>query len=485
MIVKLTAQDREQFNQLLESFTEKHKETKTTNEVFVLNHELNEAIRSFYKQIENREFSQLAGDHDKIMKSAEEQVNLLIDDRCQDCEKWMIHRNDEEYLKYNPGSVFGIRIDGDDFYLDIDSLIKECKEDLLVLHYEALSADQDAVDQLDSLVFSIISENPKTSSDKGKLIIKSRLSESFDISSAEQRELEQILVHYPSSYIMAIDKVSNETFLGDFQPGTGKKVNVQKKKLAKKSPIYTLIYIDIAELEGVKISGRKELTAFDREVHDAIVTLYVEGENVFITVNMIYQMMTGKKDAHCSPKQAQAISDSITKLMLAHVIIDASEEAKLRGFKTSHYDSTLINIKRNQIVLMNGKEIEAIKILDTPILFDYAQQKNQIGRFDVKLLDSPVNKTEENIILEGYLRRRILGIKGSSKLSPTIVYETIYKQLEISASSDGALRKKKLKVRETVKRILDFYIQEKFIKGYCENTHKAEKNKIDSVTIRY
>ena len=103
----------------------------------------------------------------------------------------------------------------------------------------------------------------------------------------------------------------------------------------------------------------------------------------------------------------------------------------------------------------------------------------------VKLLNSPVNKNEETIALQGYLYRRILSMKGSSKLSPTIKYDTVYKQLEITASSDGALRKKKLKVRETVKKILDYWKKEGFILGYVENAHKPEKGKIDSITIRY
>ena len=195
--------------------------------------------------------------------------------------------------------------------------------------------------------------------------------------------------------------------------------------------------------------------------------------------------MTGKVSAHCSQKQAEAISDSITKLMFAHVIIDASDEAKLdKRVSRTKYDSNMINAKRVTIS-MNGQTVEAIKILDTPILFDYAQQKNQIGRFDVKLLDTPTNKTDETIVLEGYLRRRILSIKGSSKLSPTILYETIYSQLDLTSSSEGALRKKKLKIRESVKKALDYFKAEGFIKGYVENAHKGEKNRIVSVTIRY
>ena len=117
---------------------------------------------------------------------------------------------------------------------------------------------------------------------------------------------------------------------------------------------------------------------------------------------------------------------------------------------------------------------------------DYAQQKNQIGRFDVKLLDTPNNKNEETIILEGYLRRRILAIKGSSKLSPTILYETVYKQLDLSKiKSDSAMRNKTQKIRDSVKKALDYFKKEGFIKGYVENSHKGDKNRKVSVTIRY
>lgn len=99
---------------------------------------------------------------------------------------------------------------------------------------------------------------------------------------------------------------------------------------------------------------------------------------------------------------------------------------------------------------------------------------------DIKLLNSPVNKNEENITLQSYLYRRILAIKSSSKLSPTIVYDTVYKQLNTEATSDGALRKKKLKVRNTIKKILDYWKTQSFIVSYSEN---KRKNEIVSVTI--
>ncbi len=449
--------------------------------------EQGDAINALFKQIEQLEFSKLGGDREKIIQSAREQVKLLIDNRFKNYQKIIATQKNEDGEPLTGFSARDLRVDGENIYLDTATIIQDCKRSLLALHYEALSHDQEATRAIDNIILEIVTDSQKTSSDKGVLgamiEFTDRTPVDFAFTDEERKELAEVKVSYPASYITPIDKVSNKAFEGVLNSSEPIGVEVVKKAKSRK-PIYTLVSIDITELEGVKINGRRELTAFDREVHDAIITLYVEGGNTYITVNMIYQMMTGKRGAHCSSKQAQAISDAITKLMFSHAIIDASQEAQLRGLDKAKYDSNLLNAKRLTI-LANGQTTEAIKILDTPILYDYAERRNQIGRFDVKLLDSPVNKTEENIVLDGYLRRRILSMKGSSKLSPTIKYDTLYKQLEITAPSDGALRKKKLKVRKTVKKLFDFYKKEGFILGYVENTHKSEKNKIDSVTVRY
>lgn len=449
--------------------------------------EQSDAVNALFKQIERREFSKLGGDREKIIQSARDQVKLMIDNRFKSYQKMIATHKNEDGEEISGFSARDLRVDGEKIYLDAQITIEDSKRSLLALHYEALSHDQEAIREIDDLVLTIVTDSPKVSSDKGVRGATIKFSDQNPIDNAftpeERRELEEVKVSYPASYITPIDKVSNKAFEGVLNSTEPIGVEVVKKAKSRK-PIYTLVTIDIAELEGVKINGRRELTAFDREVHDAIITLYVEGGNTYITVNMIYQMMTGKRGAHCSAKQAQAISDAITKLMFSHAVIDASQEAQLRGLDKAKYDSNLLNAKR-LTVSANGQTTEAIKILDTPILFDYAERRNQIGRFDVKILDSPVNKTEENIVLDGYLRRRILSMKGSSKLSPTIKYDTVYKQLEITAGSESSLRNKKMKVRNTVKKLLEFYKKEGFIKGYVENAHKSEKNKIDSVTIRY
>lgn len=286
----------------------------------------------------------------------------------------------------------------------------------------------------------------------------------------------------PEKFLTPVDKVSNNAFGGKPVFYSPKLVPVALERKGSKKQIDTMVSINFDEMKahGVEIYGSKELTTFDREVHDAITTLAIEGENEFITPQMIFQTM-GNPRTNLSPKQAEAISHSITKMMYSRLVIDASKEAAAYGFESFKYNGYLIPAEKVTASL-NGNIVECIHLFRVPPLYDYADRKNQVGRVNIKLLDNPnISKTEETLILQGYLLRRILTMKNpGNKQSNNIVYETIYKQLEVSAPSDGALRKKKADVRKKVKTLLDYWKKEKFIKGYTENKKGQE---MYSVTI--
>jgi len=316
---------------------------------------------------------------------------------------------------------------------------------------------------------------------------KKKLKKTFEAYAKKLQQLEEenglpetvINTFYPVNFLAPTDKVSNLAFSNELTGGHIQQLAMERR--GSKKQITTLASINFDNLNGsVQIKGRKELTAYDREVHDAIITLYVDGGNEYITPQMIYRVMTGNPDAYLNPKQAEAISDSITKCMYSRLIIDASEEAKAYGFDSFKYDGSLISGERVTASL-NGTVVECLRILRPPVLYEYANKKNQIGRFAIKILNTPINKNEEIITLQGYLYRRILSMKNNSNLSKTIVYDTVYNQLDIKAASDGALRKKKAKVRSQVKKILDYWKQEQFIAGYVENKRGQV---IYSVTIR-
>lgn len=297
-----------------------------------------------------------------------------------------------------------------------------------------------------------------------------------------QERTPSVKTRYPNTLIVPTDKISNLAFSGELIGHEATKLAMERR--GSKKQITTLASIDFDSFDNeVQIKGRKKLTAYDREVHDAIITLSEEGGNEYITPQMIYQVMTGDPNASLETKQAEAISESITKCMYSKITIDAKEEATAYGFDDFKYDGHLISGERVTATL-NGTVTECLHLLGKPILYVYADKKNQIGRVNLKLLNSPINKTEEIITLQGYLYRRILSMntgKSGISLSKTIVYETLYNQIELTASSDGALRKKKAKIRDQVKRILDFWKSEDFIRGYSEN---KKANEIYSITIK-
>lgn len=284
----------------------------------------------------------------------------------------------------------------------------------------------------------------------------------------------------PKEHLSTVDKLSGKAF--DVENDvlyTKKLIAVGVERRGSKKEINTLLSMSFEELEkaGVIIDAKK-LTPFDREVHDAITTLFVEGGNDVMSVEMIYRTMIGKPKARLAPKQAEAITQSITKMMHTLITIDASQEAKAYGFDNLKYRGNLLYAEM-AIASINNNVIEALHVIKEPVLYTYANRTNRIGRVDMKLLDSPINKNEETIILQGYLYRRILAMQHGQNKS--IVYDTVYKQLSIDAPSAAALRKKKADVRSKIKTLLDYWKKEKFIAGYVENKRGQE---MYSVTIR-
>ena len=295
-----------------------------------------------------------------------------------------------------------------------------------------------------------------------------------------KRNIKDVVTKAPKQWITLIDKVSRIAFDGEGALYDENEVNVRLSGRKSKKEILSLVRLDYSD-NAIQISGEKELTQYDREVHDALVTLYIDGGNEYITPQMIYKAMTGNPEAKLPPKQQEAISRSLNKLMCSLLTINASkEECKAYGIDKYTCEGPVIEGKK-ATAKVNGVIVEVYHLSSEPALYTHADLINQICRLDIKLLNSPVNKNEENITLQGYLLRRINGIKRG-KLSPTILYKSIYEQLNIQATSDGALRKKKLKVRNTVKKILDYLKAHDFIKNYTENIDGQE---VRSVTISY
>ena len=432
----------------------------------ITNDNYNKERSELFKKAELCQFKELGTDPASILENAKKQVKKAIQSQ------YGYYKDMGKEDSFS--SIHVCALEDGTWLLDKGELRKTISG-TLHLHIEILEQHNNLLEDLNKFIDKTLKNNKKVAAEghPGKFKSIEFIKNTLSYTEA------MINTRYPDNFITPTDKVSNLAFAGELTGSQLQRLAMERR--GSKKQINTLASIDFDKLNGsVQIKGKKELNAYDREVHDAIITLFVDGGNEYITPQMIYQVMTGNTDAYLNPKQAEAISDSITKFMYSRVIIDASEEAKTYGFDSFKYDGNLISGERVTATL-NGNVLECLRILRPPVLYEYANKKNQIGRFDIKLLNSPVNKTEEIITLQGYLYRRILTMKGSSNLSKTIVYETVYNQIEVTAASDGALRKKKSKVRDQIKTILDYWKKENFISGYVENKRGTT---IHSITIR-
>jgi len=435
-------------------------------------------IKTFVASCDRKRFSQLRGDKAKILDHARDQAKKLILNRYAYYKK-VIETGVMDGDNVEMFSAIDLRVgrDSSEFWLDAEE-IREAIRDHLKLHYEALKDDPDGVKQLDSIVMRAISSSPYVSSHKGERF------KSIEIDKA--RELISFNTTKPKELMTLTSKVASELFAGDFTPGTGKRINVQRKDLQKKTPVFDVVTVGLEDLKtyGVEIKGRRELTQYDWEIHDAIMTLFKAG-NEFITSSMIFDLISGKDGATLNPKQQEHITNSITKLMYTVVKIDASEEAKKFNKKIDEfvYDGNLVPAERVTVTL-NGTTTETIHPFRTPPLGDYSERLSQIARIDVKYLNTPVNKNEKTIVLQGFLFRRISAIKRNAHFSRVITYESIYDIVDLSdIKSPGALRNKKNDVRNTTKKILDYWVETGFIVSYSENIKAGGRGQIESVTI--
>ncbi|WP_100404249.1 hypothetical protein [Bacillus solitudinis] len=261
---------------------------------------------------------------------------------------------------------------------------------------------------------------------------------------------------FPKRYLMPIDKISNALFDGKLSRGK----NYRVENSGKNKNLFAKVDFDFTKLPGVTIS--RNLDWHDRVVHNAIISLYVDGKNEYITPLMIHRAKEGDSRARMTPKQKEDIENSIEILSSARISIDTTADY---GVDKTIYTGNLIYTKRVD-VQHKGEKKEWIYVMEEPILYQYAHKKNQIANTLIQTIKTPVNKTKEIRVLQEYLLYRIKS-KGMSRI---IRYDTIYEKLGVKEGSESSLRKKRNKIRKAAKAILDDFIDKKVIKGYKENT---------------
>lgn len=213
--------------------------------------------------------------------------------------------------------------------------------------------------------------------------------------------------------------------------------------------------IDFSELED---SITKKLEPYDKRVCIAVAALFNAGYET-MTLQQVYNAMgyTGKIGKADKAK----INDSITKMGAAKLRLDNMQEASYYNRATFAYDGNVIPMERIQ-ALVNGQVVEsAIHVFREPPPISFARERKQITTVSVKLLESPLSKTSDNIQLEDYLIERISRIKrDKGKTSNKILLETLYRNTGITT------KKQKQRASGKITKLLEHYKACGFIEGY-------------------
>ena len=270
------------------------------------------------------------------------------------------------------------------------------------------------------------------------------------------------------SICFPLDKVNSTLWYG-FPVGEVKDLKAESDKDSRKGKQASiLLLLDFAALNGVNIS--RELTVYDKWVWNACANLKEQGHDV-ITAEQIYKAMgnTGKPNA----KTKEKIMESVETISRARVTIDTTEEHELYP-KYERIKATFpLLATETCTAYARGQIVEsAIKIIDSPKLFAFAENRQQVTRLPLNVLDSPVSKTDDNLLLSDYLLTRISKMRNSKYITRTILLDTIYQKCGIDS------RMKKSRLPEKIERILNHYKELEWIKDF-----KITEREIEIITF--
>lgn len=254
------------------------------------------------------------------------------------------------------------------------------------------------------------------------------------------------IIEYP------LDK-PNSIIWNLLEKDTRGQVSFNMAKYGSKQQIPAYYAINFDKL-GDDITITKRLLPFDKRVYIAVSALFNAGNNV-ITLSQIYYAMgyTGRPAA----KHLTKINDAITKMTGARIFFDNEQEAAKYKYTRFKYDGSLLPLERGTAIVNGQLTDAAIHIFREPPLITFAKQRKQITSIDVKLLQSPINKTDANLQIDDYLIERISKAKNRKTHSCRILFKTLY------AKTGIATKKQEQRAPDKIKRYLEHYQQEAFI----------------------
>ena len=327
------------------------------------------------------------------------------------------------------------------------------------------------------------------------------------ISAENPTDAQEIIEHLtsvlPEKYVVPNNKLANTMTRGIIDIG---RITLEESRRGAKKLVETTCILTY-EGDNVHLSGRQPFTEYDRNVYNAVSSLYVYGDQSHVvTPAMVYRAMTGLTDSEKpTAGQLAAVTRSLDKMRFIRARIDCTEELKMRritlnskqinGGEIDTYLLTADAIK----VQAGGQTVRAYHIIKTPILYEYAAAVKQVLTLPASVLDvkeisevtvdgakkltigARLPNTKSRILIKGYLIRRIEGMKGKNGLNNPVIALYNYQRdgethqgLYSIAGKPDADRKEMQRIREDAEKMLAYWAATGYIKAFEAQTKRKK-----------
>lgn len=256
-----------------------------------------------------------------------------------------------------------------------------------------------------------------------------------------------VLGHKVQKIDFPIDKVNSKVWKL-LEQDTHGQIAIAAEKRSSKKQLNILYSINFDALDK-EVSISRRLDPFDKRVYVAISALYKAG-NVLISFSQIHSAMG--YTTRPAKSDIERIRKSVYKMRRAIVYLDNAQEAAAYRYERVQIDGPLLPAFMKSGII-NGKPVdEALGLICEPPLMAFARGRKQITTIERKLLETPVSKTDQNLLIEDYLLERIARAKAGRQPAK-ILFSTLYKETKITTS------KQRQRAGEKIKAILDHYVQ--------------------------
>ena len=154
----------------------------------------------------------------------------------------------------------------------------------------------------------------------------------------------------------------------------------------------------------------------------------------------------------------------------ADVFLDNIRETESYNYLRFKYQGYLLPAEIVTATINGQLSESAIHLFREPPIVSFAKQREQITTITVKVLQSPISKTDANLLIDDYLIERIAQAK-SGRQPKKILYDTLYEYAQITTP------KQKQRAPDKIKTYLEHYKACGLIAAY--------KMKEDGITIEF